>query len=193
MRTIGLTGGIGSGKSMVAEIFTHLGIPVFNADAESKQILREDTVLHDQLSQLFGPGIFNQGIPDRKKLAEILFLDREKMDKMNGLIHPRVIDRFVSWCKEHQQSPYLVHEAAILFETGFYRLMDLNILVVAPDDIRIKRVMERDQTTEKLVRERMQNQWTDEQKKPLADIIMINDGESPLLPQVLEIHNKLIE
>lgn len=193
MRTIGLTGGIGSGKSLVAEIFTHLGIPVFNADAESKQILSNDKALHEQLSQLFGSEIFSQGAPDRKKLAEILFLDREKMEKMNELLHPRVLDRFVSWCNEHQQSPYLVHEAAILFETGFYRLMDLTILVTAPDDIRIKRVMERDQTTEKLVRERMQNQWTDEQKKPLADIIIINDGESPLLPQVLEIHDKLIK
>ncbi|MFA5816367.1 MAG: dephospho-CoA kinase [Bacteroidales bacterium] len=192
MYTVGLTGGIGSGKSLVAKIFSHLGIPVFNADAEAGKILEEDLQIRHQLTEWFGPGIYINGRPDRPKLAGIMFTDAEMLSKVNGLIHPRVLDRFINWCSENQNKPYVVHEAAILFESGFYRHMNTTILITAPEKIRISRVKQRDKTTEESIRQRMQNQWTDEQKSPLAGYIIQNDGQSPLIPRILEIHNKLI-
>jgi dephospho-CoA kinase len=192
VNTVGLTGGIGSGKSLVAEIFTHLGILVFNADDESKKILENDLLIRHQITQWLGPEIYASGKPDRRKLAEIIFANPEILSKMNGLIHPRVMDQFVSWCDKNQNNPYVIHEAAILFESGFYKHMNTTILVIAPEKIRLKRVLKRDQSTEESIRRRMENQWTDEQKTLLADFIIQNDGESPLLPRVLEIHNQLI-
>lgn len=192
MYTVGLTGGIGSGKSLVAKIFAHLGIPVFDADTESKKILEEDLQIRDQLTEWFGPDIYKDGRPDRQKLARMIFSNPEKLSRMNALIHPRVMDRFISWCSENQNKPYVIHEAAILFESGFYRHMNTTILVTAPEIIRIARVKQRDKTTEESIRQRMHNQWSDEQKSPLAGYIIQNDGESPLIPKILEIHNKLI-
>ncbi len=192
MQTVGLTGGIGSGKSLVAQIFSHLGISVFNADAEAGKILDEDVQVRLQLSEWFGQDTYKDGRPDRMKLAGIIFSDPEKLTRMNGLIHPRVMDRFVNWCRENLNKPYVIQEAAILFESGFYRHMDTTILVTAPEKIRIARVKQRDKTGEESIRQRMQNQWTDEQKSPLAGYVIQNDGESPLLPQVLAIHNTLI-
>jgi len=192
MYTVGLTGGIGSGKSLVAQIFSHLGIPVFNADAEAGKILDEDLQIRHQLTEWFGQEIYKDGRPDRPKLAGIIFNDAEMLSKVNRLIHPKVLDRFLNWCGENQNKPYVIHEAAILFESGFYRHMDTTILVTAPEKIRIARVKQRDKTTEESIRQRMQNQWTDEQKSNLAGYIIQNDGESSLLPKVLEIHNTLI-
>jgi len=192
MYTVGLTGGIGSGKSLVAQIFSHLGIPVFNADTEAGKILEEDLHIQHQLAEWFGPDIYIDGRPDRPKLARIIFNNAKMLSRVNELIHPRVLDRFLKWCSENQHKPYVIHEAAILFESGFYKHMNTTILVTAPERIRISRVKQRDKTTEKSIRQRMQNQWTDEQKSPLAGYIIQNDGEFPLLPRILEIHNKLI-
>jgi dephospho-CoA kinase len=193
MLKVGLTGGIGAGKSTVAQIFIHLGIPVFNADTEASKILDQNTEVRHQLTDWFGPDIFIDGRPDRKKLAGLLFNDPELLGKMNGLIHPLVFDHFVNWCNVNQSKPYLIHEAAILFESGFYKNLDANILVIAPENIRILRVKQRDKTTEKAIRERMQNQWTDDRKSSLADYIITNDGVTPLIPRILELHRKLTE
>ena len=192
MYTVGLTGGIGSGKSLVARIFIHLGIPVFNADIESGKILDEDKRVRQQLTEWFGQDIYTNGKPDRQRLAGIIFTDPEMLVKMNGLIHPMVFERFINWCDKHMDNPYVIHEAAILFESGFYRHLNTTILVTAPEKIRIARVESRDRTTEISIRARMQNQWTDEQKSALADYIIQNDGESPLIPRILEIHNQLV-
>ncbi len=192
MQVVGLTGGIGSGKSLVTQIFSHLGIPIFNADFESGKILEEDAMVRDTLTQWFGPEAYIHGKPDRRKIASVVFNDPSMLARMNELLHPRVKERFLSWCGQHQSKPYLIHEAAILFESGFYKFMDKTILVLAPEEIRIERVMQRDKVSGDSVRQRMQNQWTDEQKLPLADFIIRNDGKSPLIPAILEIHNKLI-
>jgi dephospho-CoA kinase len=192
MRIVGLTGGIGSGKGLVAQIFGHLGISVFNADSESRQILSSDLQVRHQLIQWFGPEIYTDAGPDRARLAAIIFSNAEWLDKVNRLVHPRVFERFSSWCATFRNEPYIIHEAAILFESGFYRQMDSTILVTAPEIIRIDRIRKRDKTTEEEVRKRMQNQWPDEKKVPLADFIIQNDGESPLIPEILEIHKKLI-
>jgi len=192
MFTVGLTGGIGSGKTLVAAIFRHLGIPVFDADTESKKILDQDPDVRERLTRWFGSDIYVAGKPDRAKLAGIIFNDPVNLVKMNSLIHPKVKDQFIHWCSENQDKPYVIHEAAILFETGFYKEMRASVLVTAPEEIRIARVIRRDRTTGELIRQRMKNQWTDEQKAKLASYSILNDGLAPLLPAILEIHKKLI-
>jgi dephospho-CoA kinase len=192
MKAVGLTGGIGSGKTLVSNIFAHLGIPVFNADAESKIMLDEDLSIKAVLTKWFGQDIYCNGRLDRQKLAGIIFSDTEELSRVNRIVHPRVMDRFLHWCNDYKDIPYVIHEAAILFESGFYLHMNTTILVTAPENIRIARVRQRDKATEESTRQRMRSQWTDEQKSPLAGFIIVNDGESPLLPKVLEIHSKLI-
>lgn len=192
MYTVGLTGGIGSGKSLVARIFTHLGIPVFNADSESKKILDDDPYIRQKLTDWFGPEIYQDNKVDRPKLAGIIFTSPAMLSKVNGLVHPRVLERFKNWCIENQDKPYVIHEAAILIESGFFKQMDATILVTAPESIRMARVRARDKDTEESVRQRMQNQWTDEQKSPFAGYTIQNDERTALLPAILEIHNKLI-
>jgi dephospho-CoA kinase len=192
MRTIGLTGGIGSGKSLVANIFMHLGVPVFNSDDESKKALDHNLKIRDQLAEWFGPALFKDDLVDRAKLAGIIFSDPVQLARVNELIHPVVMDRFVKWCGKYHETPYVIHEAAILFESGFFRRMNDTILVTAPEEIRMARVRQRDRISGELVRQRMQNQWSDEQKVPLAGFIIHNDGTTPLIPQILDIHNKLI-
>ncbi len=192
MYTVGLTGGIGSGKSLVANIFRHLGTPVFDADTESKKILDENPEMRVRLSEWFGRDIYKDGSLDRAKLAGIIFTDPESLARVNGLVHPLVSSRFIDWCKENQHRKYLIHEAAILFESGFYKYLDTIIVVTAPENIRIHRVMNRDKATMESVRQRIQNQWTDEQRIPLAGYTIINDGDTALIPRILEIHNDLI-
>lgn len=191
MITVGLTGGIGSGKSLVAKIFSHLGIPVFNADHEAANILNNDPQVRVDLVAWLGESIITGGMPDRPKIAGIVFRDPLALAKLNGVIHPRVMERFINWCNDKQDSPYIVHEAAILIESGFYKHMDQLILVTAPEEVRIERVMARDHATDDSVRIRMKNQWPDEKKRPLATYIIHNDGKTALIPAVLEIHNKL--
>ena len=193
MLTVGLTGGIGSGKSLVAKIFEHLGIPVFQADAESAKILADDTQVRQLLTEWFGDSIYSGGKPDRAAIARIVFNNPEMLAKLNGVIHPRVMESFITWSAGQDCVPYVVHEAAILFESGFYRNMDATILVVAPEEIRINRVLSRDKTSVESIRLRMKNQWSDEQKAVLADFTINNDGISALIPAILEIHKKLID
>ncbi|MFA6126092.1 MAG: dephospho-CoA kinase [Bacteroidales bacterium] len=192
MKTVGLTGGIGSGKSVIAKIFMNLGTPVFDADTEGGKILDEDLQVRQQMMEWFGADIYSKGKPDRQKIAGIVFNDPQALQRLNSLIHPAVMNRFLAWRLENQSSPYVIHEAAILIETGLFRHMDYIILVTAPEEIRIQRVKHRDRIDEEAVRRRMQNQWSDEQKCPLASFIIDNSGESALLPRVLEIHKKLI-
>ena len=190
---IGLTGGIGSGKSLVAEIFNHLGVQVFNADRVAADILNNDPSVHRDLVTWLGEGILAEGRPDRRLLASIVFAEPEKLARLNSLIHPGVMRRFINWCGARENEPYILHEAAILFETGFYRHMDKNILVTSPVSLRIKRVMERDRVSAESVTERMKNQWPDEAKTKLADFVVENDERTLLVPKILEIHNKLID
>ncbi len=192
MNTVGLTGGIGSGKSLVAQIFQHLGVPVFSADYEAGKILEDDASVRESLTEWFGPDVYTDERPNRREIASLVFNDPEKLARLNSLIHPLVMKKFISWCNEYPDKPYVIHEAAILFESGLYRHVDKTILVTAPEETRIARVIERDKTTADSVIQRMKNQWNDEQKVPLADFIVQNDGKSPLVPAILGIHNKLM-
>ncbi|MDX9883686.1 MAG: dephospho-CoA kinase [Prolixibacteraceae bacterium] len=190
MIRVGLTGGIGSGKTMIGRMFGVLGIPVFNADNEAKLLLTTSSV-RSKLISVFGPGIYlpNQTI-DRKKFASIIFNDPSLLARVNEIVHPEVHRLFYEW-SEKQNVPFVLYEAAILYESGQYRNMDYTVWVIADENIRISRVMQRDLTTEELVRQRMANQWTDEQKKGLANFFIQNNGRELVIPQVLNIFNTI--
>lgn len=191
--TIGITGGIGSGKSTVCRIFKLLGVPVFEADIVAKQLLNSNTEIQVKLIHLFGEGIYipNNGI-DRKKLADIIFNDDIQLAKVNAAVHPVIREEFKKWVNL-QKTKYVIHEAAILFESGFYKMMDFTILVSAPEPQRIERVIKRDGTSEKLVKNRISKQWGDEQKRELASLEIINDNRNLIIPQIINIDNQLKE
>lgn len=190
---VGITGGIGSGKSTVCRMFKLLGAPVFEADVVAKQLLQTHPKIRKGLIHLFGEGIYlDNGSVDRKKLADIIFNDDVQLAKMNELVHPVVRSEFHEWVKQ-QNTPYVIHEAAILFESGFYKLMDFTILVSAPEEERIQRVVKRDGVSEQKVRERLVKQWTDAEKRKLADVEIINDNNNPVLPEIIQMDKKLRE
>ena len=191
MIKVGITGGIGSGKTLIAGIFSFFGFPVFNADWEAKKIVDASPVVREKLISVFGPGIYLQNdVIDRKKLASIIFNDEYLLKQVNGIIHPVVHIAFDRW-SELQTSPFVLYEAAILFESGRYKSMDYNILVVASEEIRLKRVMQRDSATMEEVQRRMANQWKDEQKIGLSNFIINNNEQELIIPQVLEILKKI--
>jgi dephospho-CoA kinase len=192
MIKVGLTGGIGSGKSLVAEIFQHLGVPVFHADVEAKDQYSNPEVFQ-KIIGIFGDSVVGaDGLLDRKALASIVFRDTVMLGKLNLLIHPLVEAGFRNWLKQNEFAPYTVHEAAILFESGFDRLFDKIIVVDAPKTVCIERVMARDKVTAEQVEERMKNQWEPGLKASKADFIIQNDGKQLLLPQVIALHKTLL-
>lgn len=191
MFKVGLTGGIGSGKSTVARVFGVLGIPVFEADEESKRLLREDENVKSAVIAAFGPAIYPRGGPDHAKLAGIVFNDAEALTKLNAIVHPAVRKRLGTWLDE-QRSPYVLVEAALLVDTGWYRSMDHLIVVTAPEEERIRRVMSRDGVTEEQVRARMRNQLSEEQRLAVADSVIRNDGRELVIPQVLALHEQFV-
>lgn len=190
---IGITGGIGSGKTTVSKVFALLGIPVFEADVEAKKLLDTAPEIKTGLTQNFGESIYTaNGTVDRKKLAHIIFNDESALKKVNELVHPAVKKSFENWA-EQQDAPYVIHEAAILFESGFYRMMDFTLLISASEEQRIARVMERDGATEEEVRQRMSKQLPDAEKQKLASKVLMNDNKSLLIPQIIEIDKNLKE
>ncbi|MFC2104549.1 dephospho-CoA kinase [Bacteroidota bacterium] len=191
MIKVGLTGGIGSGKTLVSEIFKRLGIPVFNADDKAKIILNTHEEVIQQVKLNFGE-IYNEKGVDRAKLAAIIFNDQNALKKINEIIHPKVREYFHNWVDQQQNSKYLIEEAAILFESNAYKELDITINVHADELVRINRVVERDNTSTEAVRSRMQNQFSDEERIKLADYTIYNNGNKMLLPQVLEIHNIIL-
>lgn len=189
---IGITGGIGSGKTFLAKLFEALGVPVYNADEEAKRLMNSDTRIKKQLIELFGEATYKDGKLDRTFLAAIVFSDKERLELLNGIVHPIVIQEAKDWA-ERQTSRYSLKEAALLFESGSYKELDYTILVKAPMDVRIQRVIKRDGVTEQQVRERISKQLSDEEKLQLADFVIVNDGITPLLPQVWTLHQKFLK
>lgn len=188
--TVGITGGIGSGKSTVCEIFKILGVPVFEADKVAKNLMNENIVIRQNLVEWFGNEIYSENQLNRKLLAEHIFNDNNLLTKVNSLVHPIVREEFEKW-KNKQETVYSVYEAAILFESGFYKLMDFTILITAPEQIRINRVMKRDNLSQDQVVARINNQWTDDKKRKLATTVIINDNKNLIIPQIIEIDKKL--
>jgi dephospho-CoA kinase len=183
-KLIGITGGIGAGKSIVSRVLMALGYPVFNSDYASRLIVNSDPNVIRAIKKEFGETSYNQGVLNRKLIGELVFNHPE-------IIHPAVGKALINW-KDQQDKKILFNEAAILFETGNYKKYDATILVTAPKQVRILRVMKRDLASAEAVEKRMENQWTDEQKIALANYVVLNDDSTLLLPQLLEVL-KLIE
>ncbi|HEU5293145.1 MAG TPA: dephospho-CoA kinase [Cyclobacteriaceae bacterium] len=186
---IGITGGIGSGKSTVCRIFSTLGVPVYDADSRAKSLMTTDGILMSQIKKEFGVLSFrSDGSLDREYLARTVFHDQEKLAILNKLIHPRVGVDYERWVSE-QKSDYVLKEAALLYEAKSYQQLDKIIVVHAPAEIRIKRVLQRDpQRTRQQVEDIIKNQMPDDEKLALADYEIMNDENSLIIPQVLELH-----
>lgn len=189
MKTVGLTGGIGSGKSIVLKIFSSLGVPSYIADERSKSLLNSNSSLKEKLISTFG-AIYVDDKIDRQAFADIIFNDKKKLEKSNNIIHPFVQTDFEEWLK-FQKSPYIIKETAILFEIGGHVYFDKNILVSAPKELRIKRLQKRNDFSLEEINDRMESQWSDDKKRLLADYIILNDEDHSLIEQVLKIHQEL--
>lgn len=190
MLKVGLTGGIGSGKTVVAQMFDVLGIPVFRADEAAKNIMVTDSLVMGALSQRFGQDIFPDGKLDQKRLAGIIFNDDEALGYVNSVVHPAVRSAFDTWAKD-QEAPYVVMEAALMAENEGWRRFDQVIAVNCPEEERVRRVMERDGVTEQEVRARMRHQASEEERMAIAHHVVRNSGSELVIPQVLTIHERL--
>lgn len=185
---IGLTGGIGTGKSTVAEIFRLLGIPVYEADDRARKLMVTDSRLVEDIKALFGEEAYESGKLNRQYLAEEVFNNNEKLTQLNNMVHPAVATDFNNWCVE-QNTNYIIKEAALLFETGSYRELDATIQVLSPIDMRIRRLRHRDpQRTEKQINQIINKQMAVDKARELTKLHIINDEEKMLIPQVLELH-----
>jgi dephospho-CoA kinase len=192
MLKIGLTGGIGSGKSTVAKIFETLGAPVYYADEEAKRFMNTDEELKTLIKEKFGNEAYKNGELDRKYLAPIVFNDKYKLDLLNSLVHPATIRDAEQWMKK-QTTHYVIKEAALLFEAGSTGQLDHVIGIFAPVEMRIKRVMDRDKISRDEVLERMNRQIDEETKMKLCDFIITNDESQLLIPQVLNLHEQFLK
>ena len=189
---VGITGGIGSGKTTVCRVFETLGIPVYYADHRAKELMIENSSIIEGITKVFGATAYtSDGQLNRKHIAQIAFADKSKLALLNGIVHPVVFADAEAWHHQHPQAPYTLKEAALLYETEGYKLMDKMITVFAPQNIRIQRVMQRDGVKEEDVRARMTHQMPDEKKIKLADFIVYNDTKAMLIPQILQIHKQL--
>ncbi|PNQ72676.1 dephospho-CoA kinase [Hanstruepera neustonica] len=191
MKIVGLTGGIGSGKTTVAKVFNELGIAVYIADDEAKALMNRSKVIKRKLIDLFGELAYTDNELNRPFIADKIFHDKSLLEKMNGIVHPKVGQHFNRWVK-NQKGPYVLKESAILFETNGHKNCDFTILVTAPIDLRIKRVMERDNTTVKKVQAIMDNQLSDAKKMTKADFIIENVDLDKMRQQVMDVHEKLL-
>lgn len=191
MKKVGVTGGIGSGKTLVCSIFENLDIPVFNADHVAKECYGFAPV-KSKVVDLLGEDVYTGNQLNKVKLAGIVFHDRTLLKQLEQIIHPCVKQEFAKWF-EKQQSPYVIEEAAILIESGAYRYMDHVILVKAPEKLRIERVVRRDASNATEVKQRMEKQLAENEREKYADFIIDNDEQSLLIPQIIDIHKKIIK
>ena len=192
MKKIGLTGGIGVGKTFVSEIFQKMGYSVFLADLHAKKCIHESDDLKNEIKKKFGNEIYQKGVLQKNRLADIVFNDTKKLQELNNLVHPFVQRYFEAWCK-NQQSKFVIKEAAILFESEAHKGLDGVICVSAPFQKRIERVMKRDNCTKEDVIKRIENQMPQEKKEKLSDFVILNNDKRELLPQIISICKKLID
>ncbi|KAB1154407.1 dephospho-CoA kinase [Flavobacterium luteum] len=189
-KIIGLTGGIGSGKTTIANYFAEKGIPVYIADDEARKITESPEILIS-IRKIFGDEVFNNEKLDRVKVSQIVFNDKDKLKQLNAIIHPAVKKHFKSWVLQNSNFDFVVYETAILFESGSYKQCDFVISVIAPIETRIKRVMIRDSISREDVLKRMENQWLDEQRIKNSDFIIENTNKKEMMLQVDEILKKI--
>lgn len=184
---IGITGGIGSGKSVVSRLLEVMGIPVYISDVESKRVTAADSQIRQGLCELVGEEVFCEGKLNKPLLASYLFASSENAQRVNGIIHPRVKEDFRRWVAHRNEFDIVGIESAILIESGFAGEVDVIVMVSAPLEIRVQRVMRRDNSPRELIMKRVERQMCDEEKKNEAGFVIVNDGESPMIPQVLEL------
>jgi dephospho-CoA kinase len=190
---VGITGGIGAGKTLVANIFRTFGIPVYNSDAEAKRLMNEDEDLKAQIIKLFGQKAYVKEVLNRSYLTEVVFKNQDNLNRMNSLVHPAVIKDYNKWLTKYKNKSITIKEAALLFESGSYKDLDYTILVLAPKLMRIGRILLRDVNRSKQdVEDIIDKQMSDSRKKKLSDFVIINDGERMVVPQVLEIYKNLV-
>ena len=193
MLKVGITGGIGSGKSYVCDIFKKLGVPVFHADNVSRKIVESDFRVKLEISKLFGAGIYTNGYLNRSTVSERVFKDKKLLEKLNAIIHPAVFNSFLIWTDDFSNKPYVLKEAAIIFESGAEKNLNFVITVTAPEELRLTRVVNRDQVDSAKVMARIKNQWKEEERVKKSDFVIVNDDKTLLLPQINIIHNSLLE
>jgi len=190
MKRIGLTGNIGSGKTIIASCFEVLNVPIFNADKEAKLLMNKDVNLKQSLIAEFGKDVFLNNELNRKYLSKLAFNDDLVLKRLNALVHPVIQEAFENWSIQ-QSGAYIIKEAAILFESNTYQSLDAIICISCPEEIRLKRILKRDDLSEKEVRQRMSHQWAEEKKITLSDYVITNDNTSLVIPQILSVHSAL--
>jgi dephospho-CoA kinase len=189
---LGVTGGIGSGKTSVCKVFSVLGIPVFFADPEANMVMNSDEKIIREIKKLAGDDLYSKGVLDRQKLASLIFNDQKLLRKVNSLVHPVVFDNFIRWT-EDQNTPYVIMEAAILFESGASELVDRVATVIAPVEERIARVTQRNTLTREQVIERINNQIKDSERIKRSDYIINNSENDMIIPAIIKIHEDILE
>lgn len=188
---IGVSGGIGSGKTTVCKVFNTLGIPVFDSDKEAQIIISSEASVRDSLNTITGVDLFSSGMLDRKLLANLIFNDGDMLQRVNELIHPLVFGRFEIWATQ-QNSSYVILEAAILFESGAWKIVDKIVSVIAPVEERIKRVASRSNLPEPEIIDRIKNQIDDQERIDRSDFVISNGEEDLIIPAIIQIHEKII-
>jgi dephospho-CoA kinase len=193
LKKIGITGGIGSGKSTVSKVFALLNVPIYNADNQAKFLLNNDADVIKKVKQVFGNDIYNNQELDRKKMAAQVFEQPFLLQQLNEIVHPAVFNDFDKWCDEHQQHSYILKEAALIFETILHQKLDAVIMVSSPEELRIERVMKRDSITKEQVLARIKNQMSEDEKFKKADYIIYNDELQMVIPQVVQLHEQFMK
>ena len=186
MKKLGLTGGIGVGKTYVSKVFQQMGIPVFNADLEAKNCMAEDKGLMQKVKTSFGEAVYDNEVLQKEKLAKIVFNNRQRLAELNALVHPLVKQKFEDWCVK-QTAELVIKEAAILFESDAHLGLDAVICISATEKVRIERVQERDGSSVAEIKSRIDKQMPQSKKEELADFVIVNDGEKLLLPQLIKV------
>lgn len=184
---IGITGGIGSGKSVVSRLLGVMGIPVYDSDSETKRLMASDGGIRKELQALVGEEVYAGGVLNKSLLASYLFANAENARRVNGIIHPRVKEDFRQWVQRHSASPIVGIESAILVEAGFTKEVDSIVMVYAPEEVRVARAVRRDASSRELIEKRIRSQMDDEEKRGYADFVIVNDGERALIPQVMKL------
>jgi dephospho-CoA kinase len=189
---LGVTGGIGSGKTSVCKVFTVLGIPVFSADRIAREIMDGDEEIIRQINSIAGRDLYSNGCLDRMALASLIFNNNTLLEKVNSLVHPVVFEHFARW-EMNQTAPYIIMEAAILFESGASKLVDKIATIVAPEEERLNRVTHRSKLSRHQVLERMKNQMNDKSRIKLSDYVIYNSENDMIIPAILEIHEDILK
>lgn len=191
MIRVGITGGIGSGKSLVCKVLSIIGIPVYHADDEARNLMETDPDIRRELIRLCGPDIFSGNLLNRPLMSHLIFDNNALLQAVNGVVHPAVARDFEGWCDRQTTSPYLVQESALLFESGAWERFDVVVLVTAPEALRIERVLKRPGMTVEKIRAIVKNQLAEEEKIVRSHVVFHNDGNDLILPGIVALHTTL--